>query len=44
MKIDEFVNLCLITGVSYEKLDNKQKAFEILVHLFKENFQEVKHD
>ena len=44
MKIDEFVNLAIILGISYDRLDNKQRSFEILLHLFKENFQEINHD
>ena len=41
MKLEQFVNLAIILGISYDKLENKQKAFEILVHLAKENFQEI---
>ena len=41
MKIDEFVNLAIILGISYDRLDNKQRAYEVLVHLAKENFQEI---
>ena len=31
----DFINLSLITGQSYEKLENKQRAFEILLRLIK---------
>jgi len=33
MSPSDFINLCLMTGASYEKLDNKQKAFDVLLRL-----------
>ena len=41
MKLEQFVNLAIILGISYDRLDNKQRAYEVLVHLAKENFQEI---
>jgi len=41
MNSSSFVNMAIIMGISYEKLDHKERAMKILLALFDENFKEI---
>jgi len=36
MSPSDFINLCLMTASNYDKLDHKQKAFDVLLRLIPE--------